>query len=433
LRDTLALVLALLALASTHAALCQPRYDTYIVVRNTRGEVVSHLVEVYVEGCAVTRLNITHFALRLGNRSAALVVVKDGAVVYEGNLTPPGEGRVQLVEVRARLQHLTMVIEGLPGELLVVVKYADVTFSRYTKGAVELRNVPYPVNLTVSVPRAGYSATLVYRGEEVVRVRVRRPECNVYLKFYDALLRPLPARLVNVTGARPHLVNETHVGLKLSQPAKLELYVRGVRVTEVAVAPPRGAFDVKVVEVKLPVGPLRVLAPPGSTVEVELPSGVKLSAECEAGEVVFERLPACRLLVAVRRGGAFVSRHVDFPGALTISVGLEGEGGEGDWLRLLAAAAAGLSAALAAASLARSAAPKRTAVKRARRVRVRRRAREEAKGEGGGAEGSAKPLDLGDMTGKDLADFITKLKRHRAEVEKLRRAGALGSSGEGQR
>jgi len=121
------------------------------------------------------------------------------------------------------------------------------------------------------------------------------------------------------------------------------------------------------------------------------------------------------------------------PGALTISVGLGGEGGEGDWLRLLAAAAAGLSAALAAASLARGAAPKRAAVERARRARARRRARREVKEGRKRAEDSAKPLDLGDMTGKDLADFIAKLKRHRAEVEKLRRMGALGGLGKGQR
>jgi len=244
-------------------------------------------------------------------------------MVYEMNLTTPGEGRIQLIEVRARLQHLMLLLQGLLKETLVMIRYSHVTISKYIKSSLELRNVPYPINLTVMIPYARYSETLLYRGEESIKIWIREPRYNVYLKFYDALLRPLATHLVNVTGVKVAYVNETHLGLKSSREVKLKFKVYGIKVGEAHVIPPSNRFEVRVIEIKLPVGPLRIIAPINSRIKVTLPSGVTFTKECKNGEVIFEYLPACKLLLTVEKNDMKIERIVDFPGALTITIGFE--------------------------------------------------------------------------------------------------------------
>ena len=312
------LILILYMIMLTLTSLCQPPYNTFIIVRNAKNEVVTHLVDVLVEG-SVRRLNVTHFATYISNFTK-LTVLKDGVVVYEMNLTPP-EG-YQVVEVRARLQHLTLRFQGLPKEVLIIVKYSDVSISRYVKHSLELRNIPYPVNLTISIPYAKFSQTVLYNGEEVITIKIKEPECNVYLRFYDALLRPLPPSTLNVT-VPPHFTNQTHVGYKLAEPVKVGFSLFGVKVGEVTVVPPRERFDIKTIDVKLPVGPLKVIAPPGTVIEVVLPSGKKFVKNCTVGEVQFDNVPTCKLLLVAKKGNLRSEKSIDFPGVLTVTVGFE--------------------------------------------------------------------------------------------------------------
>ena len=317
LNRLLILIIVLIVLTGLFHSSCQP-YNTFIVVKNARGEVITHLVDVLVEG-EIRRINVTHFATYIKN-TTKLVVVKDGVVVYEMNLTPPEN--YQLVEVRARVQHLTLHFEGLTKEVLVTVKYSDVSISRYAMHSLEIRNVPYPVNLTISIPYARYSETVLYNGEEVITVVIREPKYNVYLRFCDALLRPLPTSLINVT-LPPHFINETCIGYKLNLQQRVSFSVYGVKVGELTLVPPRDRFDVKVIDVKLQVGPLKVIAPPGTVIEVVLPSGKKFVKNCTVGEVQFDNVPTCKLLLTAKKGNLRSEKSIDFPGVLTVTVGFE--------------------------------------------------------------------------------------------------------------
>lgn len=432
------LLIVLLTLSTiANSAIAQPM--AFIVVKNARGEVVTYLVTVLAEGCVVKRLNVTHVAVLISNRTK-VAVLKDGVAVYEMELSPLTEQRV--IEITARLQHVIIRLPHVHSDL-VVVRYGDVVLFKYVKnGVFELTNVPYPTNLTLEIPQMKYKVILAYMGEEVIEVKYKKSSYNVYLRFYDVLSKPLPTELIKVVGAEATKVNETHIGLNLSEGLKLKISCYGVSVAEIKVNP--SINQVKTIDVKLPVGPLRVVAPRNSTVTIVLPSGEKLSGRCITGKVVFEHVPACKLKLITTKGQLKYEEIIEFPGTLTVNVTLKESESNVDSLLsevLSIVPVIVISITLVIITLKskgrakgsyehtnslnkhkkstrtvkqrarKTSTPKRT-TQRSKRVRFELKLPERRRGED-------EKKDLRLFKADDLADLINKLKKYRRELEKL--------------
>ena len=126
--------------------------------------------------------------------------------------------------------------------------------------------------------------------------------------------------LIKLIGVKAAKINETCIGLKILREAKLKVLYRGISVAEIKISPPSSKLDIKVINVKLPVGTLRVLAPTNSIVTITLPSGEKLTKRCDTGEVLFYNIPACKLLITLIKGNFKQERTITFPGSLTVSM-----------------------------------------------------------------------------------------------------------------
>ena len=316
-----ALILILILVLGSVIVAVQEPYNTYIIVKDYHRRIITSIVEAVLREGAVVRLNSTHFATYIVNRTE-LLVFKDGVQVYEMNLTPPPPNGYQVVEVIARVRDLKINVSA-PKDCEVRVKYGSVVVSQMTKrGVVVIRQVPYPTRLSIEIPCFNYKCVLDYAGQEEVEIHIREPEYNVYLRFYDVELRPVPVSVVEIIpsgNVKCTYVNETFVAMKLTEAVELKFCVYGVKVHEVTINPPP-PFSVKTLEVKLRIGVLKVIAPAGTKVKVTLPSKQVLSKDNAVGEVAFNYVPACKLLITVEKDSLRAEKAVDFPGALTVSI-----------------------------------------------------------------------------------------------------------------